>query len=305
MVETELDIDEIRQIFEKSGRLVWMSLTGGEPFLREDLVNIVQFARDYCRVKMLNITTNGFNSKLIGDRVRDVARVKIPLTFINVSLDGPAWIHDNGRGTKGAYNKAIKTLKLLHDLSNEYSNLSVGFEYTATPFNAGQLKLLVKELKQAELDWLVENLTITMYHSGNLYNTLSPDSKHSNNSFKVLTLKDINDALNLTHTRSPLAMIRKTYLKYARNYLKNGYIPLRCVALRNSLFLDPYGNVYPCIIRELKIGNVRDYKYNINELLKTESAQKIKREVEICRNCWTPCEAYPTILAHLTSLIKA
>ncbi|HVP26906.1 MAG TPA: radical SAM protein [Candidatus Bathyarchaeia archaeon] len=306
LAETELDTSEIHRIFNSFGKLVWMSLTGGEPFLRKDLANIVQFARDCCHIKMLNITTNGFNSKLVEDQAQAIAEIKIPLTFINVSLDGPAGIHDHARGTKGAYDKAIKTLKILHRLSVEYSNLSVGFEYTATPFNAGHLKLLVNELKHAELDWLIDDLTVTMYHAGNLYRTADSTPKQPNNTLlKLQTLEDINDALSLTHTKSPLALIRRTYLKHARNYISEGAVPLQCVALRNSLFLDPYGNVYPCVILEQKIDNLRDYQYDIHRLLKSKSAQELRQIIDTCRKCWTPCEAYPTILTHLSCIIKA
>lgn len=307
IVKEELAMEEISQIFKRFGKLVWVSLTGGEPFLRDDLVDIVQFVRNRCQIKMLNITTNGFNSKLIEDRVRSIAEVKVPLTFINVSLDGPAEIHGYVRGVKGAYNNAVKTLELLRMLCNEYSNLLIGFEYTITPFNAGQLKPLVDELKEAGLGWLVENPTIATYQEGNLYDNLNLNSKpqFDSNSFRFKTLKDINNALSLTCSKSPLALIKRTYLKYARKYVRGGLIPLRCVAMRNSLFLDPYGNVYPCIILERKIGNLRNYQYDVYKLLRSKSALKVRGEVDVCDKCWTPCEAYPSILTHPTSLITA
>jgi len=307
MAKEELEIEEIHRIFKGFGKLLWVSLTGGEPFLRDDLVDIVQFVRDHCQIKILNITTNGFNSKLIENRVRDIAEVKVPLTFINVSLDGPRDIHENVRGIKGIYDKTIKTLERLRTLCSIYGNLLIGLEYTITPFNAGCLKLLVQELKEANLSWLVENLTVTMYHQGNLYNNLDLNLKQqlNNDAFKCKSLKDINDVLNVIHTKSPSALVMRTYLKYARKYILDGRAPLLCVALRNSLFLDPYGNVYPCIILEHKIGNLRNYQYDMHKLLKSENAIKVKREVEICKKCWTPCEAYPSILTHLASLIKA
>jgi len=307
MVKEELEMEEIHQIFKGFGKLVWVSLTGGEPFLRNDLVDIVRSVRDHCHIKMLNITTNGFNSTLIEDRVRDIAEVKVPLTFINVSLDGLTATHDSIRGVKGAYDNAVKTLELLHTLCNKYSNLLIGFEYTITPFNAGHLKRLVDELKEAGLGWLVQNITLTMYHQGNLYDNLDLNTKQrfNDDSFKLATLKDVNDALNLAHTKSPLTLIKRTYLRYALKYVHNGCAPLRCVALRNSIFLDPYGNVYPCIILERKIGNLRNYQYDVNKLLRSENALKVKREVKVCKKCWTPCEAYSSILTRLTSLFRA
>lgn len=307
MAQEELEIKEIHQIFKDFGKLVWISLTGGEPFLRNDLVDIVQSARDHCKIKMINITTNGFNSKHIEDRTRGIAEANVPFTFLNVSLDGPAETHNNIRGIKSAYDDAVKTLELLHTLSSEYSNLLIGFEYTITPFNAGQLVLLVNKLNEAGLDWLVKDLTVTVYHYGNLYDNLDLNliQQSDKDSFKFKALNDVNNGLGLIHSNSPLELIKKAFLKNARKYVVNGFAPLQCVALRNSLFLDPYGDVYPCIILEHRIGNLRNYHYDIHRLLKSENAVKVKREVDVCRKCWTPCEAYPAILTHLTSLIRA
>lgn len=305
--EEELELEEIRQTFERIGKLVWVSLTGGEPFLRDDIVDIVQSAKDNCKVNMVNITTNGFKSKLIESRVRDIAEVNVPLTFVNISLDGHAELHDYMRGTKGAYENAIRTLKLLHMLCSKYNNLLIGFEYTTTPFNAGNLAQLVYKLKEAGCDWLVENLTITTYHQGNLYDNvdLNLSRQFDYDSLKSKMRKDINESLNLTHIKSPLALIRRTYLKYARKYVRDGSAPLRCLALRNSLFFDPYGNVFPCVILGHKIGNLRNCQYEVYKLLDSKYALKAKHEVEICKKCWTPCEAYPSIMTQLTSLIKA
>lgn len=307
MLKKELEIEEIHQIFKGFGKLVWVSLTGGEPFLRDDIADIVNSVRDNCQIKMLNITTNCLSSKLIEDRVRDIAEVKVPLTCINVSIDGPAQIHDYMRGIKGAYDSAVKTLEILNLLRDEYSNLLIGFEYTITSFNAGYLKLLIDELTKTKLSWVLENVTITLYHEGYLYNNLGLNSKQqvTDEIFKFKALKDINDGLNLAHVKSPLALIKRTYLKRARRYILDENVPLQCTAQRNSLFLNPYGDVYPCIILGHKIGNLRNYNYNVYELLKSENALKLKYEIQNCNKCWTPCEAYPSILTHLSSLIKA
>ncbi|NWF87663.1 radical SAM protein [Candidatus Bathyarchaeota archaeon] len=304
-MKEELETDEIGQIFKGLGKLVWISLTGGEPFLRNDLVEIVQSAKDYCKIKMLNITSNGFNSELVADKTQSIAEVHVPLTFINVSLDGVAIIHDQLRGVKGAYDNAIRTLESLHKISNKHSNLLVGFEYTITPFNVGYFKALIDKLKKDSLEWLAKNSTITIYHQGNLYKNLELNTNQQtvDDLFKSGAFSDIGNALKLTNSWSILAWIKKTYLKHARKYIINGYSSLKCTALHHSLFLDPYGNVYPCVILQNKLGNLRDHQYDLLKLLKSENAMKLKQTVEACRKCWTPCEAYPSILTNLVSIV--
>lgn len=305
LASKELKIGEVALIFQKFQELAWVSITGGEPFLRNDLGDIANLIKDNCNLKMLNLTTNGLDTGLIENSICNVLDANVPLTFINVSLDGPPEVHDNMRGINGAFSKAVKTIEMLHALSEEFNNLSVGFEYTATPFNAGYLKLLIDELAKKDLHWLLENVTVTIYHTGNLYDNLDSNQQMIGDAFKGKTLEDLFAGLRSVRGRSPLALVTKAYLKLAQKYMLGEHVPLNCMALHNSLFLNPYGDVYPCIILDKKIGNLRDFDYNIHALLKFEDAVKLKNEIKGCRRCWTPCEAYPSILVHPINLIRA
>lgn len=305
LVSKELKVEEIALIFQKFQKLAWISITGGEPFLRNDLGDIANLIKENCNPKMLNLTTNGLDTCLIEKNVYKVLDADVPLTFINVSLDGPPEVHDNMRGINGAFSKAVKTIEMLHALSKEFNNLSVGFEYTATPFNAGSLTLLFDELARKDLRWLLENVTVTIYHTGNLYDNLDSNQQVSGNTFKDKALEDLSAGLRSVRSKSPLALVSKTYLKLAQKYMLEEHVPLSCVALYNSLFLNPYGDVYPCIILDKKIGNLRDFNYDIHALLRSAAAVKLRNEIKGCRLCWTPCEAYPSILVHPTSLIRA
>jgi MoaA/NifB/PqqE/SkfB family radical SAM enzyme len=305
MASKELKIEEIDLLFQKFQGLVWVSITGGEPFLRSDLGDIACLIRDNCRIKMLNLTTNGLDASLMENTIYDILEAKVPLTFINISLDGPPEVHEYIRGVKGAFSKAVKTIEMLHALSKEFNNLSIGFEYTITPFNAGCLKSLIEVLTEKDLHWLLENITVTMYHKGNLYDNLGSNQQGSNGEFKAKALEDLFTVLNFVRGRSPLTLVTKTYLKFAQKYALGEHIPLSCVALRSSLFLNPYGEVYPCIILDKKVGDLRDFDYDVHALLRSEAAVKLRDQIKGCENCWTPCEAYPSILVHPTSLIRA
>jgi len=99
----------------------------------------------------------------------------------------------------------------------------------------------------------------------------------------------------------PVAFLERAYLKRVRRYLETGETPMRCHALRSSCFIDSWGNVFPCTIYDKKIGSLRDVGYELGALWNTPEAAALQREIwdSQCPNCWTPCEAYQSILGNM------
>ena len=92
------------------------------------------------------------------------------------------------------------------------------------------------------------------------------------------------------------------YLKFAEDWVKTGKSPLPCKALNSSCFIDAQGNVYPCLIWSKKIGNVKDFDYDLKKIWQLDEAKKAQKMAQNlkCPQCWTPCEAYQTILGNIS-----
>jgi len=101
--------------------------------------------------------------------------------------------------------------------------------------------------------------------------------------------------------RHPVAFLERAYLKRVRRYLESGETPMRCHALRASCFIDSWGNVFPCTIYDRKIGSLRSADYDLGRIWTTPEAAALQGEIweSQCPNCWTPCEAYQSILGNL------
>src|SRR5207247_544136 len=86
-----------------------------------------------------------------------------------------------------------------------------------------------------------------------------------------------------------------------RQYVETGETPMRCHALRASCFIDSWGNVFPCTIYDRKIGSLREVDYDLARIWNTPEAARLQGEIweSQCPNCWTPCEAYQSILGNL------
>jgi len=79
---------------------------------------------------------------------------------------------------------------------------------------------------------------------------------------------------------------------------------LPCKALSVSCFIDPYGTIYPCTIFNKKLGNLRQANYNLKKIWNSKKSAEVRKLIKEnkCPGCWTPCEAYQTILGNLINL---
>ena len=101
--------------------------------------------------------------------------------------------------------------------------------------------------------------------------------------------------------RSASAWVESRYLGHLDRYLATGATPLRCHALRSSCFINPAGDVFPCITDERKLGSLRATNMRLAPIWSSAAAREAQREIWAgeCPQCWTACEAYQTILGNI------
>ena len=117
----ELSIDEIRKIASSFKHLVSLSLTGGEPFVRKDVKEIIEAFCRGCGTKEVGIATNGTFTEATVETIQSVLE-EVPVESLNVqiSLDGLEKTHDEIRGIKGSFEKAIATITELKKIGAHY-----------------------------------------------------------------------------------------------------------------------------------------------------------------------------------------
>jgi MoaA/NifB/PqqE/SkfB family radical SAM enzyme len=98
-----------------------------------------------------------------------------------------------------------------------------------------------------------------------------------------------------------VGLLEERYLRLAKRYLLEGISPLRCQALAASFFMDPGGDVYPCSVYSKSLGNIADFDYDIRRLWDSDDRRRLRADIAKgeCPQCWSPCEAYQSILAGL------
>lgn len=298
--DNELTTTEIDTIFAKAKRLSWINLTGGELFQRPDILDIFSSAIKRSRdLYILNFPTNGIQTDEIVTAVDWILqKTRLPRLIVSVSIDGPPELHDQIRGIPGCWELATATFRSLQ--SRQSSRFSVYLGHTIQSANLGHLDECVAACKKVLPNITLDDFHVNLAHfSGHYYDNADrdalPDKKNAAHTLATISAQRTRKMFD------PVSFIEHRYQKYAQYYLKTGNTPLVCQAAGASCFIDPSGTVYPCSVFDDPVGNLRDHALDLCELWQSTGHQQIRKKVirGACPGCWTPCEAYQTILANL------
>jgi len=299
-MKNELKLKDYEKIFENiKNDVFWLNFSGGEPFLRKDLVEITKLAFEkFKNLIIFNIPTNGFETKLIKRRIEQILKLKKDNIkfFITISLDGPEKLHDKIRGTKGAYKKAKKTYDVLSQLSKKYENFFVGFQATLSKYNIDRYKEVFGEIRNSPLPIIA--FSAESYYFNNLGSNVKLQKIE-----KRKVLKAIRYFCENYPSSELESFIPKRYLNLAAEFFKNPKkLVLPCFASFSTMTVDSYGNVYPCAYFSDSIGNVKNFGFGLKNVLKTNEANLLRKVVKNgeCIRCWANCEAYPSIIQTLS-----
>jgi MoaA/NifB/PqqE/SkfB family radical SAM enzyme len=284
----ELTIDEIEQFLDSSRylkKLKYMVITGGEVFLRNDLVDIVNLIQNK-GINVADFPTNGFATKTIINQVRKLLEIKDDLT-ISLSIDGKSQTHNRMRGLDNAYDLAIKTLKELILLQKSHDNLNIKISSTIDRMN-------FRELYDVAL--LSEK-----YHTGLNFRFVQTGNYFDNSSLQQnkMTGKEYTE---LEKIINKINILRNKKLKdrgtfFIENMIqhekeKKQVVP--CYSGSNSFFLDPYGNIFPCLMIDKPQGNIKQDPFD--KLWGSDDFKNIRKHINSNKcSCWIGCEAYPSI----------
>jgi len=295
--EGELTLDEVGRFFRTNPHFTWVNVSGGEIFLRPDAAEVLESIVQACPdLYLLDFPTHGQQTGRVVDAVERLLATRLPRLLITVSVDGPAALHDRIRGVDGAWDKAMETFERLRALRRRGYRPFLGM--TLQSENVDAFDATFEAAARRVPGLRPRDLHVNLAHvSGHYY---------ENNGLDPLDPRRAEKALDRIRRRRglgvhPVAVLERRYQRLAKRFLRTGRTPLPCHATSSSIFLDSTGNVYPCSIYDRRLGNLRDHDLDLRALLETARVARLRKEIRRgqCPQCWTPCEAYPTILANL------
>ena len=276
----EITPDEIKLL----PRVKFINLTGGEPFIREDLSEIVAVC--FTKSPRVVISTSGWYD----DRVVALAR-RFPRIGIRISIEGLACTNDALRGRAGGFDKGLRTLLTLKEMGVK----DIGFGCTVSNNNSDDMLSLYQLSKAIGLEFAT-----AAYH--NSYYFHKNDNLISN---KETVCGDFEKLINMQLKENhPKSWFRAFFNMGLIHYIEGNPRILPCEAGLVNFFVDPYGDVYPCNGMEEKywlekMGNIRDTP-DFDTIWHSEQAQKVREKVRCCpKNCWMVGTASPVMKKYI------
>lgn len=261
-----------------------INITGGEPFLRKDIVEIVKKITSKNPTVRLIFSSNGFLTKQIVDLMKEIIKIN-PNSGIGISIDGIGETHSKVRGIPDAYEKAINTVKELKKAGINDIRLA----FTASNENVEDLSKVYDLAEELGVEFTMS----IVHNSDNYFNidsNLHADYDHLEKHVNYVIAKELK-------YNNPRRLMRTYYLKGILDFAKTGKRSLPCYALDNAFFLDAKGEVFPCNMEEISVGNIRTQSFE--EIWTSEETEKIKNICSKCNKCWMVCTAKNSVIKHL------
>ena len=293
----ELSLDEYQAFFESNRstlrRVRSIQITGGEPYMREDLPELVALIRRHLPECTFWIPTNGMDPQTIDTATREMLDASGGTGIgVSVSIDGTEPTHDHMRGTPGAFQMATETMDRLTALKQEHLKLGLTVGMTLAPENYGEAPAVHDLARGFGVDFSVRPVNFSDIYYGNL--DAGPPLGDASEEL-LPTLREI--ARETVASRGVIASTPTLrYLQGVADYIRepSQHLP-GCSAGTSSFFMDPQGNVYPCIFVSQRMGNITEE--SMETFWWSREAQKIREKMSNgrCPGCWVECETYREI----------
>lgn len=275
----ELSVDAVENILQQYGRLIsmleegqkevlpYVYITGGEPFLHGQILEIFQLIEKYAHRFTFRIMTNGtvLNPELLE------AFQKLPIGRLQVSIDGNEQTHDGIRG-KGNLARVLKGLDTM-----KAQGIQTRVSFTANAENYRQFP----EVAQICREHGVSVLWSDRYVACQENQVISPlDREQTREYVELLELEKRNEA-----NRQAGLTVKNVR---ALQFLASGEYPYHCSAGITALAVDEKGEVYPCRRFALSCGNVFEKElkdiYLDSKVMQTLRQRSIPQACMACRH---------------------
>lgn len=153
----EMSLEEIEKVCRSIAPLSFVRMTGGEPFLRKDLPEVISAFHRHAGTSRMGIITNGTRPEWVQKTVQKIFELSPNVTVdVGVSVDGLQDVHDELRGLKGSFQRAKDTVSELVKAQKQFPKLQTSTVSTVTAINEPQLDELYDELSS----WGVDRLSV-------------------------------------------------------------------------------------------------------------------------------------------------
>ncbi len=275
------------ELLRKLPRMRSVNITGGEPFIREDIAEIVEIL--LTKTDRIVFSTSGWFS----DRIIEMAK-RYPQVGYRISIEGLSCKNDELRGRQGGFDKGLGTLLELRRKGIK----DIGFGITVSNNNSRDMLDLYELSKNLGMQFATASFHNSFYF--HKYDNQVTNKEEVCANFDELIQR-------LMKENHPKSWARAFFNLGLINYINGGRRMLPCEAGSENFFLDPFGNILPCNGMEEKcwygtMGNLNEAE-SFEAIWNSPQAAAIRDKVAHCpKNCWMIGSVSPVMKKYLREI---
>ena len=282
-LQQELTLNEIEKMFRSVGKVYFFNVSGGCPFLRRDLPEIVELGCRYLRPSVIHIPTNALAvEKTLADveKILRIMNSHDPSMILQIkpSFDGVGPVHDEVRGVPGNYEKLMRLLQGLKSIREKHARLHLGLGTVVSRFNVSHIKEIIARADELNVGSYISEVAENRDEMFNLAENISPDIadfKKAMGLFKAYVASKLKVKKGLTRLTDAFRLV---YYDLAVEIMEQKKQVIPCYGGISNVQVDPYGNVWPCCVlgNTQSMGNLKDHDFQFQKIWRSPRARSIR-----------------------------
>jgi len=308
----ELKLSEAVEFFKNLGHIYFLNVSGGEPFLREDLPEIIDAAMKLLRPRVIHIPTNAFLPRRIEQVTRHILCIMDKynhnvLLTVKPSVDGVGKKHDEIRGLTGSFEKLEETINRLKIVEKDHRNFHLELGTVISVFNIGDMEEIENWVIRQGVQSYRNEIAEQREEFFNIGEDITPAEElyeKTVKTFKEKVQRNLHSKRAFTKVTESLRLV---YYDLAVSIMRERRQIIPCYAGISNIHLNYDGDVWPCCVLGYShsMGNIRDFNYDYDALYSSKNAEEARAYIRkgLCF-CPLANQTYSNILMSFPRIVQ-
>jgi MoaA/NifB/PqqE/SkfB family radical SAM enzyme len=307
----DLSLEEYARLFPSLEKVpVWVTLSGGDQFVRADFDEVVRLVCTLIDPRIVNIPMNGVITERIFTALPKIAHHTAGSSqlVLNLSVDEIGDAHDRIRGAPRNFEKLGLVADLVHDLKKTYPHVVFGVHTVISKLNVHRVADIEREARAIfRPDSYIAEVAERRVELGTMHKDITPDPAEFRRAVEHLraAIRGHRSAFVATPVARLVESLRLEYYELAARILEEKRQVIECYAGWASAQIAPDGHVWGCCVRAESLGNVRDHAYDFRAVWDGAEADAFRDSVR-AHACACPLAnaSYTNLLLDVPSLAR-
>ncbi|WP_455368075.1 radical SAM/SPASM domain-containing protein [[Eubacterium] cellulosolvens] len=298
----ELETKEWEKILSQIGPHVkFYTFSGGEPFMRDDLAELLYLPFKYGSPHYLTLSTNCLLSEKIRYQLENfyemLGKKKFSTKiYCKVSVNAIGKQHDRTRGIEGNFSKVLQTIEYLREIRAKRRGLKIGIHTVISRFNLNEVKNIYDYfIPLPYVDSMTCDIAERRYELMNTEEDIAPSPSAFKKATSIISKMLSQDKRMDKNVKS----LRINYYDFVNSLLTTNRLVMPCFAGRASCHITSTGEVVACAVRWSEkgfMGDLREKNYDFMNIWHSDKASLVRKTIR-AHECACPLSnAYYTTL---------